>query len=160
MNLFLCAKPWAIRVACKFSGSIIFQDQDELLRDFSKFNPYINKIFSLHWHWIIPSYIVNNYECIGFHASDLPNFRGGSPIQNQLKRGIIKTKLSAFKLTSELDKGDIYLKTDLDLSGTMDDIFKHIEKQSEDMVRYILKHNPKPIPQKGKGSYYTRMDAL
>ena len=73
-----------------------------------KYKP--DKIFFIHWSKFIPKRIYENYECIQFHCSDLPKFRGGSPIQNQIIRGIKKTKLTAFKVSGSLDAGPIYLK--------------------------------------------------
>ena len=28
--------------------------------------------FFLHWYWKVPSEIVNNYECVCFHVTDVP----------------------------------------------------------------------------------------
>ena len=50
------------------------------------------------------------------HPSDLPKFRGGSPIQNQIINGVKKTKISIFRINSEIDAGDIVAKAPLDLT--------------------------------------------
>lgn len=54
--------------------------------------------------------------------TDLPYGRGGSPLQNLIKRNIENTKISAIKVVKDLDAGDIYLKRDLNLNGTADEI--------------------------------------
>ena len=51
-----------------------------------KINPKL--IFFPDWSWIIPNEIVQKYQCVCFHESNLPKFRGSSPIQNQIIRGI------------------------------------------------------------------------
>ena len=93
-----------------------------------KINPKI--IFFIHWSKIIPDYIFKKYLCIQFHTSDLPNFRGGSPIQNQIINNIKRTKITAFKINSIIDGGEICLKKNMDLSGSAQRIYMNIEKKS------------------------------
>ena len=64
----------------------------------NKFKPKI--IFFIHWSELIPEDIYTNYICIQFHASDLPKGRGGSPIQNQILKKILKTKITAFRVSA------------------------------------------------------------
>lgn len=37
-------------------------------------------IFFIHWSWIVPSVILEKFECVCFHMTDLPFGRGGSPL--------------------------------------------------------------------------------
>ena len=80
------------------------------------------KIFIPHWSYIIPPSIFEEYECIVFHMTDLPYGRGGSPLQNLIVRGLTSTKLSALRVEAGLDTGPVYLKTDLSLLGTAEEI--------------------------------------
>ena len=89
-----------------------------------KINPKL--IFFPDWSWIIPNEIVQKYQCICFHESNLPKFRGGSPIQNQIIRGIKNTKTTSFIMNEKLDAGDILLQKDLSLEGSLDDIFSRM----------------------------------
>ena len=59
---------------------------------------------------IILTKIYENYESILFHMTDLPYGRGGSPLQNLITNKIYNTKITAIKVSKELDEGDIYLK--------------------------------------------------
>ncbi|EIA1265911.1 methionyl-tRNA formyltransferase, partial [Campylobacter jejuni] len=115
-------------------------------------------IFFPHWSFIIPDEIYQNYACIVFHMSDLPFGRGGSPLQNLILQNIKKTKISALKVCKDLDAGDIYLKCKLDISK--DSAQKIYKKASKiiffKMIPYILKNNPKPIPQNGKPTFFKR----
>ena len=77
----------------------------------NKINP--DYVFFTDWSWIVPKKIIDNFKCICFHESDLPKFRGGSPIQNQIIRGIKITKTTAFVMTNEIDAGEILLKKKL-----------------------------------------------
>ena len=66
------------------------------LKKINSINPKI--IFFIHWSKIVPANLFEKYTCVQFHSSDLPRFRGGSPIQNQIIKGIKKTKLTAFQV--------------------------------------------------------------
>lgn len=114
-------------------------------------------IFFPHWSWKIPKDLYQNYECIAFHMTDLPFGRGGSPLQNLIIRDYKKTKISAFKVTDKLDAGSIYLKKDLSLDGTANEIFRRASKIIFfEMIPFIIKNSPKPVPQKGKVTTFKR----
>ena len=114
------------------------------------------QIFFVFWSWKVPTDILEYFKCVSFHASDLPKFMGGSPIQNQIVRGMKETKITAFKTSQEMDKGDIYLKRDLSLEGDLSDIFKRMEDIIPSMIMEIITDKPKPIKQEGKATYYPR----
>ncbi|KVV13961.1 methionyl-tRNA formyltransferase [Flavobacterium sp. TAB 87] len=108
------------------------------------------KIFIPHWSYIIPSEIYDNFDCIVFHMTDLPYGRGGSPLQNLIVRGHKSTKISALKVQKGIDTGDIYIKDDLSLIGTAQDIFKRSSDVVYVMIEKIIKNNIIPIPQVGE----------
>jgi len=114
------------------------------------------KIFFIHWSKKIPDEIYKKYECIQFHSSDLPKFRGGSPIQNQIAYGIKQTKLTAFKVNKSLDSGPVYLKTKLSLLGSASSIYERIERFALKMIIKILKKNIKPKKQLGVKTIFKR----
>ena len=111
------------------------------------------------WSWIIPREVVENNFMIGFHPSDLPNYAGGSPIQNQILDGVNKTKMTLFKLDAKIDNGEVLLKEDLDLSGGIDCIFKNLVKSSLVLLDrlFIAYPNIELIPQEGKGKKCMRL---
>lgn len=116
-------------------------------------------IFFPFWSEYIPPEIYENYECVIFHTSDLPKGRGPHPIQNLILRGVKHTKICALKCVREIDAGPIYYKYDVDISyGTADQIYNRIDEIIRTkMIPYILKHNPVPIPQQGKPTYYEKI---
>ena len=116
----------------------------------------VNKIFIPHWSYIIPEEIYANYECIVFHMTDLPYGRGGSPLQNLIVRGHTTTKISALRVVKELDAGPIYLKSDLSLSGTAQEIFSSANDVIEGMITAILNNQLVPIEQKGEIVHFKR----
>ncbi len=118
-----------------------------------------NFIFVLHWGFKINSALIKNNNFIGFHASDLPKFNGGSPIQNQIIRGIKKTKLTTFFMDNEYDSGPIILKKKLDLSGSIDDIFERCKLISIKLIERIIKLKKiKSTKQKNVGKKYERLN--
>jgi methionyl-tRNA formyltransferase len=120
-----------------------------------KLNP--NIIFFIFWSKKIEKKLFKNYTCIQFHTSDLPKFRGGSPIQNQIIKGIKKTKITAFKMNSKIDSGDICMKRNVHLNGNAEDIYKRIEIIALKMAIKIAKMKKiNFIKQLGKVSYFKR----
>jgi methionyl-tRNA formyltransferase len=115
-----------------------------------------DKIFFIHWSEYISKDIFLNYDCIQFHCSDLPKFKGGSPIQNQILKGLKKTKLTAFKVTEKIDSGPIYIKKNISLKNNIKIILSNLEKIALKMIVQIIKKKIKPKIQKGESSYCNR----
>lgn len=115
-----------------------------------------DKIFIPHWSYIIPKSIYKKYECIVFHMTDLPYGRGGSPLQNLIVNGKENTKISALKVCGSIDAGDIYLKYDLNLNGTAEEVFIRASKLVEDMIIEIIKNDIQPSPQIGNPVIFKR----
>ena len=149
-------KSWNIDYAKKFQEK--YSDYDvELIKDNTEltyqriedFNP--DYIFFPHWSWIIPEEIYDNFNCIVFHMTDLPFGRGGSPLQNLIVRGIENTKISALEVDGVIDTGDIYLKEDLNLNGSAEEIFiRAAEIIFKRMIPEILNNDINPQPQEGQ----------
>jgi methionyl-tRNA formyltransferase len=109
-----------------------------------------DKIFIPHWSYIIPAAIYEQFECIVFHMTDLPYGRGGSPLQNLIVRGHDKTKISAIRVSRGIDTGPVYLKGDLDLAGTVEEVFIRAAVIIEQMIPKIITDNPDPLEQEGE----------
>ena len=116
-----------------------------------------DRIFIPHWSYIISKDICEKFNCIVFHMTDLPYGRGGSPLQNLIKRGNKKTKISAIDVKEELDSGKIYLKKPLELNGTAKEIFLRANLVIEEMIEIIIKENLNPKPQKGIITRFKRL---
>ncbi len=140
--LVVTIKDWNIEEYKKYSNRfqgewhLITNEQELTLENLKKINP--EYIFFPHWSWMVPEEITNNYKCVCFHMTDLPYGRGGSPLQNLIIRGHKETKLTALKMTSILDAGDIYKKVDLDLSGSAQEIFIRMSKKIAKLINYII----------------------
>ncbi|KPL07235.1 methionyl-tRNA formyltransferase [bacterium SM23_57] len=158
-----------IVAGCKFWSKQIYQDvlqrlpgdwhfigtKEQLTIDnIRNINP--KYIFFLHWSWLVPEDIVNNVECVCFHMTDVPYGRGGSPLQNLIIRGHRQTKLSALQMTNEFDAGPVYLKEDLSLEGSAEEIYIRASYTAADMIRKIVEEQPTPIPQEGEVVVFKR----
>lgn len=108
--------------------------------------------FPPHWSWLIQPGIYNKYNCVLFHITDLPFGRGGSPLQNLILRKIYNTKISAIKVTKEVDSGQIYIKEDFYIGlGSANEIFSAASDLIFlKMIPFIINKNPKPIEQIGE----------
>ncbi len=113
-------------------------------------------IFFLHWSWKVPQEIVEEVECVCFHMTDVPYGRGGSPLQNLIVRGHRDTKLTALRMTGELDAGPVYLKNDLCLEGGAEEIYIRASALSVKMVQQIVQDEIRPLPQTGEVVNFVR----
>jgi methionyl-tRNA formyltransferase len=113
-------------------------------------------IFIPHWSYLINEKIYKSYNCIVFHMTDLPYGRGGSPLQNLISRGISETKISAIVVEKQLDAGPVYLKMNLSLFGSAEEIFIRANKVIVEMITKIINEKIKPEPQTGTPTMFKR----
>ena len=151
--IILSSKPWNENLAESLANQVkgnwlqISTIDDFTVEKIDKIRP--EKIFIPHWSHKIHEKIFNNYACIIFHMTDLPFGRGGSPLQNLISRGLESTKITAIRIDGGIDSGDVYLKKDLSLLGTAEEVFIRANNVMERMILEIIKKNLSPIPQTG-----------
>jgi methionyl-tRNA formyltransferase len=112
--------------------------------------------FFLHWSWKVPPEILEEVECVCFHMTDVPYGRGGSPLQNLIVRGHRDTKLTALRMTPELDAGPVYLKRELSLEGGAEEIYLRACALSAEMIQQIARDEMQPLPQTGEPVNFRR----
>lgn len=153
-------KSWNKRVfeevIASYEGNWHFMSKKEELTTEALERLRPESLFFLHWSWIVPEAIVETYECINFHMTDLPYGRGGSPLQNLILRGHTTTKLTAFRMTNELDAGPVYLKKPMSLDGTAQEILERSSVLAAQMIKYIVEKQPQPAEQKGEALLFKR----
>lgn len=128
----------------------LFAGSEEELLDLLDKEPDVRRVFFLHWSRKVPDSITKSHECINFHMTDLPYGRGGSPLQNLILAGHEWTKVTAFRMNETLDGGPVYLKKELSLSGSVEEILFRCTLVSLEMVNQIVTENLRPIPQNGE----------
>ena len=107
-------------------------------------------VFLPHWSWIIPDEIILRWQCVIFHTSRLPWGRGGSPIQNQIVRGVYESEVCALRAVAEVDAGPVYARRKIDLSkGTVEEILMQVSEFVFDMIPTIALDQPSPVAQNG-----------
>lgn len=156
-------RKWAINIYLRLQtltdhNFLIFKSQEqfdeELIKDF---RPDI--ILFYGWSWIISDALINEYTCLMLHPSPLPKYRGGSPIQNQIINGEIKSTVTIFCMTNSLDAGDIVGQEEIDLAGNIGDVLERIENAGTRVTLEILKNKIQRIPQSHKdATYFSRRD--
>jgi methionyl-tRNA formyltransferase len=168
-NVILCGyRDWSIKIN-EYVASLDTINCIHMIRskeEYDKIMPAltfnsIDFMLFIGWSWIIKEDVLNKCLCLGIHPSDLPFYRGGSPIQHQIIDGIIDTKITLMSLSSEkIDAGDIYAKENVSLSGNnMNEVFEHIIESSKLMLYNFITNYDKIKPQKQSlknGSYYKR----
>lgn len=113
-------------------------------------------IFFLHWSWIVPKELVDNYECVCFHMADVPYGRGGSPLQNLILHGNRSTKLTALRMVAELDAGPVYAKEDMSLEGNAEEIYIRSSYLAAKIIGNMIEEYPEPVPQIGEPVVFKR----
>ena len=154
-------RDWALNIYNEIEKNtnhtvIIFNGKEE-------YSPQEIKIFApdiilfYGWSWTVDEEIVESYNCVMMHPSALPKFRGGSPIQNQIIRGVKSSKLTLFLMNKKMDAGDILEQAPLDLSGSISEIFKRIELEGLKLTLKILENGLIPIAQdESKATFFKR----
>ncbi|NIK12252.1 methionyl-tRNA formyltransferase [Alkalibacillus almallahensis] len=159
-NVIIANHDWYHKVYENLTNTLDHQfyyisDRKSLTYDYlSTINP--RYIFIPHWSFIIPQEVYENFECIVFHMTDLPYGRGGTPLQNLISRGIYETKLTAIRCEAELDAGPIYLKKDLNLHGSAEEIYMRAAQRIEQMIQEIIETEPTPYEQVGEVVSFSR----
>lgn len=97
-----------------------------------------NLIFFIGWSDMISNTLTKKRNCICLHPSKLPEYRGGSPIQNQIIDGIETSAITFFIMDEGMDTGEIIYQTPLDLNGNLNDIFSRIINSSYYIIANII----------------------
>ena len=124
-------REWAIKIyeelKKKKINIKIFKKEKIDYKKLDKLRP--DYILFYGWSKKVPEQIVKKYKCIMLHPSKLPNFAGGSPLQNQIIRNVKKSAITLFRMSGKIDRGRIINQTPLSLEGSLDEIFFQIVKK-------------------------------
>ena len=132
------------------------RNKEELSLDVLKnFQPDL--VFFPHWNWIVEKEIFNRFTCVVFHTAPLPYGRGGSPIQNLIKRGHTSSPVCALSMSDEIDSGPIYDQLDISLEGNLSEIFKRLNKAINLLIDRLIEDLPEPKEQDGEIKVFKRL---
>ena len=91
------------------------------------------------WSNMVSDKLINTKKCIMLHPSKLPLFRGGSPIQNQIIRGVNRSAVTLFRMNKNIDQGNIILQKKINLEGSISDIFDRITNVGYELTLRMFK---------------------
>lgn len=86
---------------------------------------------------IVPEVVLKSVsKAINVHASLLPLYRGGAPIQRSIMNGDSKTGVSIIEMIQKLDAGVVYSKRSIDILETDDNssLFKKLAVVGKDLL--------------------------
>jgi len=153
-------RDWALNIYDRLAQDssdnfLIFRSKSDFsIEKLDRFDPEL--ILFYGWSWFVETELLRKYTCLMLHPSPLPKYRGGSPIQNQIIAGEIKSKVSLFVMTNELDAGDLVGQEDLSLEGSLKDIFTRVENIGYELTQSLLKNGLKPVPQNDSLATYCK----
>ncbi len=149
--ILVCAyRSWSIEIFDNLYKNERFIDQFDFLLAKNQHSLHsildsaekIDVIICVGWSWLIPDEITKKYFVCGLHPSNLPEFAGGSPIQNQILNGVNESKFTLFKFTDQIDSGPIIKKADLSLDGHIYDIFQRLVQVGSNLLIDFLIEYP------------------
>jgi methionyl-tRNA formyltransferase len=157
-------RPWAIEIYSNIKKEftnihfLIIDSKKDYNEDFiNKMSPDL--ILFYGWSWMVSRRILESYTCLMLHPSKLPLFRGGSPIQNQIIRGVTESAVTIFRMNEEVDAGDILFQEPLDLSKDLKGIFSDMTEIGTEITKKIINMFPYLVyfPQEHhNATYYKR----
>lgn len=105
--------------------------------------------FFVHCSRKVPKEVLEATTCVGFHMTDLPQGRGGTPLQHLILAGKTDTVLTAFRMTEEMDAGPIYRKDVLCLNGAAEEVYARAIRIALRQAEWIADVPTEPSPQVG-----------
>ncbi|AKX34386.1 methionyl-tRNA formyltransferase [Spiroplasma litorale] len=102
----------------------------------------------------IPDSVLNLFKnCINVHASLLPKYRGGSPVQFALMNGDKETGISLMQMVKKMDAGDVYVQKSIpiDINDDNGSLFDKLGNLAYEIVKEniieIFNNNIEPVKQ-------------
>ncbi len=106
---------------------------------------------------ILRDNVLTSAPCINLHPSDLPKYRGPSPIRTAIHNGDTTSAVCLMHVTPELDSGDIYMRRefDIEINDTNETVENRVsEIGAEILVEYLKNPDAHPAhPQVGTPTY-------
>ena len=123
----------------------------------SEYNYSPDMIVVISYGVILRDNVLGSAPCINIHPSDLPKYRGPSPIRTAIYNGDEKSAVCLMGVTPELDAGDVYMRREFDIgvNDTNDDVEHRVSEIASDMLVEYLRcpQNYSPVPQTGAPTY-------
>lgn len=106
---------------------------------------------------ILRDNVLNSAPCINIHPSDLPKYRGPSPIRTAIYNGDKISAVCLMQITAELDAGDVYMRTSFEIgeNDTNETVENRVSVIGGEMLVEYLKNPSKypPVSQSGEPTF-------
>ena len=106
---------------------------------------------------ILRDNVLSSAPCINIHPSDLPKYRGPSPIKTALYNGDEQSAVCLMRVTSELDAGDVFMRVPFEIgeNDTNEIIEKRVSEIGANMLVEYLNAPEKytAVAQTGDATY-------
>jgi methionyl-tRNA formyltransferase len=113
--------------------------------------------FFFHWSKIVSKEIYSTHKCCVVHTSNLPQGRGGTPIQNQILEKVNESKVNIIEMADEVDAGGIYCSQPITLQGDIASIWLTISRITSELILECVNLNLKSFKQEGEVKVYKRV---
>jgi len=141
---------------------LIFEKESELMKLVNLEKPVCS--FFYGWSWKIPNQYHSAHLSVTLHPGWLPNDKGGSPLQNQIRMGRESTAVNIMKIEEALDSGPIYSREVISLLGMIEEVWLRMVSAGILLTRKFLLEFPDSIENyesNGElGSYYSRVKPI
>ncbi|MGL4949173.1 MAG: methionyl-tRNA formyltransferase [Anaeroplasmataceae bacterium] len=90
---------------------------------------------------ILPLELLNSFKkCINVHASLLPQYRGGAPIQRSIMNGDLVTGISIIEMVEKMDAGKIFAQKDIEIDPSInsDNLFALLSNVGNDLLLDVI----------------------
>lgn len=91
---------------------------------------------------ILRDNVLNSAPCVNIHPSDLPKYRGPSPIRTAIYNGDTESAVCLMQMTPELDAGGVYMRRAFKIgeNDTNTDVEHMVSEIGSDMLVQYLKN--------------------
>ena len=143
----------------RLSPESCFKDGSTFL-EFLKNHPPSCSFF-YGWSWIIPKGFHEKYFSVTLHPGKLPNDKGGSPLQNQIRNGETWSYVNIIQIAKKMDEGDIFAQVKMSLLGDISDVWARMTASgiytTRNFLTSIARGTLKPKKQTEEGTIYKRL---
>ena len=123
----------------------------------SEYNFSPDMVVVVSYGVILRDNVLSSAPCINIHPSNLPQYRGASPIKTAIYNGDAHSTVCLMQITPEMDAGDVYMRRDFEIgeNETTDNIESRVSKIGADMLVEYLSHPSEyaPVPQTGTPTF-------
>lgn len=139
--------------------NIPFTSYDDLIREIEGHD--IPLCLVAGWYHMVPRSFRDFFPkgCLGFHASLLPQLRGGAPLNWAILSGLKETGVSLFEMDDGVDTGRLYAQSRFPIGARtkIGDLVEVSQKVSAEIIHrnlaQILSDRLEPYAQNGEASY-------